>query len=398
MVVLRRAEARDGTRLLRLVAEDGSATGTVEDLAERFATRAAEHDRAATFPHANFRDVAETGFAGLTVPRSLGGAEAGLHRVRAVVGRLAMADPSTALILAMQFVHHVGIASSTSWPRHLTERVQSGAVKRGELVNVLRVEPELGSPARGGLPATTARQVPSGWAISGRKIYSTGSTGLAYGLVWARTDDDDPRVGLFLVPMDTDGVRIEDSWDAAGMRSTASHDVVFENVFVPADHAVDLRPPSGWSAGDPTYAAWNTTLISAVYDGVARSAQAWLRAFLRERVPTNLGRPLAELPRFQELVGENERLLFVNETLLDAAATAVDAGRPLPPSRSGLVKASVTENAIAVVQRTVEASGNHGLSRANPLERHLRDVLCARIHTPQGDSVRLAAGRLALGL
>jgi alkylation response protein AidB-like acyl-CoA dehydrogenase len=58
----------------------------------------------------------------------------------------------------------------------------------------------------------------------------------------------------------------------------------------------------------------------------------------------------------------------------------------------------VTENAIAVVQRTVEASGNHGLSRANPLERHLRDVLCARIHTPQGDSVRLAAGRLALGL
>ena len=42
-------------------------------------------------------------------------------------------------------------------------------------------------------------------------------------------------------------------------------------------------------------------------------------------------------------------------------------------------------------------TGNHGLSRANPLERHLRDVLCARIHTPQADAAHVAAGRAALG-
>jgi alkylation response protein AidB-like acyl-CoA dehydrogenase len=33
------------------------------------------------------------------------------------------------------------------------------------------------------------------------------------------------------------------------------------------------------------------------------------------------------------------------------------------------------------------------LSRDNPLERHYRDVLCARIHTPQNDSVLQGAGR-----
>jgi alkylation response protein AidB-like acyl-CoA dehydrogenase len=46
----------------------------------------------------------------------------------------------------------------------------------------------------------------------------------------------------------------------------------------------------------------------------------------------------------------------------------------------------------------VTLTGNHGLSRSNPLERHLRDVLCARIHTPQPDAAHLAAGRAALGL
>lgn len=37
-------------------------------------------------------------------------------------------------------------------------------------------------------------------------------------------------------------------------------------------------------------------------------------------------------------------------------------------------------------------------SRHNALERHLRDVLCARIHSPQEDTARVAAGRAALGL
>ena len=60
---------------------------------------------------------------------------------------------------------------------------------------------------------------------------------------------------------------------------------------------------------------------------------------------------------------------------------------------SGLVKMTVTTNAIAAVERAVELVGNPGLSRANQIERHLRDVLYSRIHTPQNDSILLAAGR-----
>ncbi len=43
----------------------------------------------------------------------------------------------------------------------------------------------------------------------------------------------------------------------------------------------------------------------------------------------------------------------------------------------------------------MQLAGNHGLSRANTLERHLRDVLCARVHTPQPDAAFVAAGRAA---
>ena len=71
--------------------------------------------------------------------------------------------------------------------------------------------------------------------------------------------------------------------------------------------------------------------------------------------------------------------------------------RLAPPAEAGLIKTVAAENAIAVVQEAVALCGNHALARSNPLERHLRDVLCARIHTPQPDSAYGVAGRRALG-
>ena len=113
-------------------------------------------------------------------------------------------------------------------------------------------------------------------------------------------------------------------------------------------------------------------------------------------MPANLGAPLASLPRVQEAVGEIEKLLFVNRSLIAGIARDTDEGSPPTIEQAALVKVAVTENAIAAVERCLKLSGNHGISRDNPLERHYRDVLCGRIHTPQDDSALAAAGRLAL--
>ena len=182
-----------------------------------------------------------------------------------------------------------------------------------------------------------------------------------------------------------------------GLRGSGSHDVVFEDVWVPLDHAVDIRAAAGWGRPDADTASWSALLIAALYTGVAQAARDWIVAFLRDRVPSNLGASLATLPRMQEAVGRIEGLLMANRRLIDGAAAETDAGRPPAPAESGLIKTVACENAIDAVQSAMELAGNHGLSRANPLERHLRDVLCARVHTPQPDAAFTSAGRLALG-
>ena len=70
----------------------------------------------------------------------------------------------------------------------------------------------------------------------------------------------------------------------------------------------------------------------------------------------------------------------------------------LDPIESNIVKLTVTNNAVTAVEEALSLTSNHGLSRNNPLERHYRDVLCGRVHTPQDDATRVAAGRLALNL
>lgn len=376
------------------------AQSVLDTVTRRLAETAEIYDRSGEFPRANFDILAAEGLIGLTVAPHLGGRGAGFTEALRVLSAVAKGEPSTALILFMTYVYHARPTHGPNWPAHLYERIAREAVAGGGLIGGLRVEPELGTPVRGGLPKTVARRTADGWVLSGTKIYSTGSTGLSWFSVWAKTDEDVARVGTFLVPADGPGITIDPAWDHLGMRATVSHAVTFDETPIPADHAVDIRPPAEWAPipGDNHQGLWNALAISTIYDGVAQAARDWLRAYLAGRVPANLGASLATLPRVQEKFGEIEALLQVNRTLIETAAADADRGEGPGAAAGNVIKYIVTGNAIRAVQIGLELTGNPGLTRKNPLERHYRDVLCSRIHSPQDDTILVAAGRAGLGV
>jgi len=371
-------------------------------------------DRDARFPFDNFALLHRHGLIAEVVPRAAGGAGGGLATARRIVGAVAKGESATALVLTMTYLQHRSLVrESTRWPEAQRRAVFESAVRDGALINALRVEPELGTPARGGLPSTIARRTETGWRLSGRKLYCTGIPALRWLSVWARTDEAEPRVGVFLVPRpagsehspDRPGIRVVQNWDHLGLRASASHEVVLEDIDLPFGNAADIRPPNEWAPAGIgqrdndahiEQQAWMSVLLGTLYDAVARAGVDWLVTFLNTRVPGNLGAPLATVPRIQETVGEIAALLHVNQRLLDAAAQAADAGEPDDDIASGALKFTVTGNTIRVLELALQLSGNHGLSRNNPLERYHRDVLCSRIHTPQNDTILGAAGRQTL--
>lgn len=382
----------------------GAALAAAQAVAADLSTRAAQHDRDADYPAENVAALWAAGLGNLTLPAELGGVGAGLETTARVVDAIGGGDASTGLILVMHLNQLALITDADSiWPEHLRRRVVESSLRGPALINVLHVEPDLGTPSRGGIPATRAvrGELEDGtpvWRLSGRKIYSTGSYGLHWMLVSAATENDPEgqRTGSFLVPGGSPGIEIEATWDQLGMRATVSHDVLFNDVTVPLDQVSALRPPGG--PPNPRDTRRANVLIAALYLGVARAARDWLVRYLNERVPANLGAPLASLPRFQSEMGEIEAALYQAEQLTYGIAARFDAegGTPEVDAGTPLVKMLVARLAIESVERGLKLVGNPGLARRHPLERHYRDVLCSRIHWPQDDVVLLRRGRAAL--
>lgn len=367
-------------------------------LAERVAARATEHDRENTFPFENFRDLHESGYLALTVPEEYGGRGADPLEVALAQERLARGDGSTALSATMHLLLIGRLAESRAWPEPVFERVCRDVVERGALINSAASEPDLGSPSRGGLPSTTAVRDGGGWRINGRKNWTSLAPALTYFVVMAAVQDagQPPRRAHFLVTAGTPGLRVEPTWDNLGMRATGSDDIVLERVWVPDE----ARLPDDGTSPAVDSRGWSL-VTGAVYTGVATAARDYAIRYARERRPSGMSGPIAEVQTVQHRVAEIELLLLQSRSILYGTA---EAWVERPECRSTIAwqlaaaKYTATNNAIRITDLALRVVGAAGLNRSRPLERYFRDVRAGLGHPPMDDAALTLIGKAALGI
>ncbi len=357
----------------------------VDQLAAVFASRADQHDREGSFAFENVADMRAAGLPRLPVPAALGGDGFDLFRCICVLQHLARGDASTALGLAMHF-HVVGsLAESRTWPEAAFAWLCEEVVRDGALVNSAASEPEMGSPSRGGLPATTATPVEGGYRLNGRKSWVTYAPALRYFLVTAALEG---AIGVFAVANDSPGLTLVDNWGASlSLRSSGSFDVVLEDVFVPQHWHVEQRVP-GASRRGGLPAGWASCAFAAVYLGVGEGALHALACYSRQRVPTALGKPIAELPHIQRNIGQMDVVLRAARAVLYATAEKW-ASQPVQRAKMeaelAAAKYLCTNAAITATDIALRTAGAGGLDRRLPLERFFRDARAGLMHPPQDD-------------
>jgi alkylation response protein AidB-like acyl-CoA dehydrogenase len=367
--------------------------------AEVAAQHAARHDRDATFPTEGLEALARSGYLALVVPTDYGGEGASVAETLLGNLELGHGDASLALVVAMHAAFLGRVRDSRLWPAATFERVARAVAAAhdgaGALINSLATEPEMGSPSRGGLPQTRARRSAQGWALSGRKTFSSGAPVLRWGVVSAAADDgEEPRVANFLVPLDAPGVSIEPSWDSLGMRATASHTVVLNGVQVGPEAELPRVEPGG---AIPHERAWSLT-VAAVYLGVAEAARDAAFTFARSRKPTALqGKSIGSVPHIRQRAGRIDLLLYQARGLLVSTARAWD-GTPAAGLDSALAAAKVTATnlAVQVAEEAMRLVGGSSMDRSFELERHYRDVRGGLHHPPQDDAALELLARQAL--
>ena len=111
--------------------------------------------------------------------------------------------------------------------------------------------------------------------INGRKMFCSQSPGATVVATCAVLGEPGEAADVmhFSVPLSAPGVRLEETWDTLGMRGTASHDVVLEDVAVPADKIAGHRPYG--ELGAPLLAATVhfAPVVGATYYGIAAGAR-----------------------------------------------------------------------------------------------------------------------------
>src|SRR5262249_5168038 len=201
-------------------------------LVPRFAARAGGYDRDGGFPVDDFDDLRQAGLFGLMVPTRLGGLGAGFAEYAAVAHELARGNGATALVFNIHasvtgalagvpdtLIEALGVPESFLQAR---DRVLAAAA-RGAWYAVAMSEGGVGS--RFSQLSTMYAREDGGFRIKGAKTFVSGSGNADAYLVAARSSADPSMVSQFLVPAGTDGITVEPTWDALGMRATASNDV-----------------------------------------------------------------------------------------------------------------------------------------------------------------------------
>lgn len=376
--------------------QDRAIAALADELAREIGRNAAEHDRAGSFPHDHFALLHRRGVLALTVPERHGGRGISIYQVLLFQERLAKGSGSTALALGWHLMVFGYLGYGLRWSESVLEKLAYDAVEKGWLINVLVTEREAGNLLRGARPGTIARRTDSGWVLNGRKAFCSSAPALQQMIVYAWIEGEE-RTAEFLVPR-AEGVEVIETWNTVGMRSTGSHDIAFTHVQLAPEAFlgyIDIGKRSTFTSGSRIFGLQ----LAAVYLGIAVAARDEALAFAAGYEAKSLGKSILEAPAVQAKLGEIELLIGASRTLLYGLAERWEQHedqRERLEHEVSITKVTVTNNAIRIVELAMGIVGGHSLSREHPLERHFRDVQCARFNPPQDDTVLANLAKAAI--
>jgi alkylation response protein AidB-like acyl-CoA dehydrogenase len=360
----------------------------------KLAPRAALHDREATFPIENFRDMHGEGLLSICIPKEDGGTGADFQTYCLAAAELGRYCGATALSWNM----HV---CSTLWSGPLSDDLEMAPADRKAHLARRRVHyqrilkdgavyaqpfSEGGAAAAGGVAfGTEARPADGGFIVNGKKIFaSLSGSADYYGVLCTERAEGEAasrRNTLYLgVPAKAEGVSVVGDWDPLGMRGTVSRTLLFKDVFVPEDgmlmpHGVYFQAATRWPHMFLT--------LSPTYMGLAQAAYDFTVAYLRGEVPGTPPVKRRMFPTKQIAVAEMRVTLEQTKALWFQAITEARAN----PSKEQVLRAyaaqhTVMENANAIAVKAIRTCGGQAMLKSLPLERIYRDSRCGSLMLP----------------
>jgi len=379
--------------LSRIRPEVLAALDKINEMGPAFAARAKGVDDEASFPTENYKDLADAGFLGLSIPVEFGGWGFSMGEYAMVGAEIAKYCGATALTFNM---HN----SSMAWSRFMydmpnltdAEKAEFAPLRARQFTRAMKERAIYSQPiSEGGQNWTSkpnqtqARAVEGGWKISGfKKFASLAGYCDYYTIVCTEVFEGvEPRhedTMLFVMHKDAPGLTVKGDWDPLGMRGTNSRDLILKDVFVTKD---DLLMPRGiFGKTLPNWPHMMATL-SPTYMGVAQGAYDFTLAYLQGRIP---GQPPIDRRMYatKRVAVSKMYARLANMRALWWQAFSECKGFPSKAEvmRMYAAQYNVMEGVQEIAAMAIRTCGGQSMLKSLPLERMYRDSRCGALMLP----------------
>jgi len=347
-------------------------------------------------------DLHDAGLFRIVQPRRVGGSELDYVALVDCADALAQADASVAWNFANLASHH--------WMLGMFDRHAQDAVWNKDL-NALIASSFIFSAGR-------ATKVGGGYVLNGHWPFSSGVESCEWNMLASVVSSEDEADGIeyriFL--LNKSDYKINDIWNATGLRGTGSNDVRVADAFVAEQMTVSVSdltggPTPGSAVNrNPLYALPVFSLFPYVLSGVGLgNAQACLDDYVevaRDRASTYNRAKLGDMQSTQIKIAEASAKIDAARLIMRSNCIGVmaDARRGHVPDlaaktrlrRDGAFSVNLCTDAVSLL---FAASGARSLFSSGTLQRQFRDAHAVNSHLAFNfDAAGTNYGRVALGL
>ena len=365
---------------------------------DKFATRAAHHDRTASFPTEDFEDLFNAGLHAPAVPTEYGGLGLGhdsdIFTLWMMTKELAKVD----LSLARCWEGHANaqVLLTAMGNESQKKRWFEGIVQGGEKWAAWSGEPQSQIPGQKVCLGTTIQVVDDGYILDGTKVFATSAPAAQWAILLvnpagtggARHSNGSPTsVVMLACNLSDPSVSFDDSWwQPIGMRGTVSYLVCFEQTFIPKENLIGYP-------GQYIFEEWQTRFTpqyGAAFLGAAEGAYEYALAYIKKQEK-------GHDPYVQHRIAKAAINIDTMHFWLRQVATLWETGQELGAKQAGNRARYITEQlATETVNDCIHACGARSLIQPSPLERIFRDLSFYVLHD-NSDHVLSSIGREVLG-
>lgn len=343
------------------------------------------------FPEEAIRKLGERGWMGLPYPAEYGGAGLDVMSYAIAVEELARVDGGAGVILSA----HVSLGS---WPifafgTEEQKRKYLVPLAKGEKIGAFGLtEPNAGSDAGG--TETTAIDKGDHWLLNGGKIFITNAPKADTYVVFAVTTPDIGTRGIsaLIVEKGWKGFTFGDHYDKMGIRSSATAELIFNNVRVPKENMLG-KEGEGFKIAMATLDGGRIG-IAAQALGIAQGAFEHALAYAKERV--QFGKPIGAQQIISFKLADMATKLRCARYLIYSAAELKEQHQPYG-MESAMAKMYASDIALEVTNDALQIFGGSGFLKGMEVERAYRDAKITTIYEGTNEIQRVVIASHLLG-